>query len=97
MVPERGDRGRDPLKKHKSIGFPSNTGQDPMKNHKTAKPSQCSMLSHQRHASEMPFAGEPMMVRFKKKQNKQKYNVVRVGSLLTKLSGSAHVRTTDSL
>ena len=34
-----GDRGLDPLKNHKNIGFLSKTGPDPLKNHKATKPA----------------------------------------------------------
>ena len=48
---------------HKNIGFLSSTGPDPLKNQKL--PSQHSMLSQHRHASETPFkwrfAGGSMM------------------------------------
>ena len=43
-----GDRGPDPLKNHKNIGFPSNIDQDPLKI--TKLPSQ-----HSIHASKTPF------------------------------------------
>ena len=38
---QRGERGPDspPEKKHKNIGFLSNTGPDPLKNHKGTKPA----------------------------------------------------------
>ena len=58
--------GHLPLKKHKNIGFLSNTGPDALKITKLT--SQHSMLGHHRPASETPlngFAGEPMMARFK--------------------------------
>ena len=47
---QRGDRGPDPPKKNKNIGFLSNTGLDLLKISKL--PSQHSMLGHHRHASE---------------------------------------------
>ena len=62
--PEGVDRGSGtppPLKNHQNIGFLSNTGLDPLKIKKL--PSQHSMLSHHRHASETPFAGGPMVSR----------------------------------
>ena len=34
-----GDRGPEPLKNHKNIGFLSNTGPDPLKIHKATKPA----------------------------------------------------------
>ena len=37
--PEGVDRGPDPMKNHKNIGFLSNTGRDPMENHKATKPA----------------------------------------------------------
>ena len=59
--PMRGSRGGwaggpdppPPLKNHKNIKFNSNTGLDPLKIAKL--PSQHTMLSHHRHASETPF------------------------------------------
>ena len=51
-----GDRGSGlPLKKHKNIGFLSNTGPDPLKI--TKLPSYHSVLGHHRYASETPLAG----------------------------------------
>ena len=49
----RGTGGLDPLKKHKNIGFLSNTGPDPLKITKLS--SQHSILGHQWHACETPF------------------------------------------
>ena len=37
--PEVGDRGQDPLKIRKNIGFLSKTGPDCLKNHKATKPA----------------------------------------------------------
>ena len=34
-----GDRVSGPPKKHKNLGFLSNTGPDPLKNHKATKPA----------------------------------------------------------
>ena len=47
------DKGLDPLKSHKNIGFPSNIDSDPLKS--TKLPSQHSMVGHYRYASETPF------------------------------------------
>ena len=62
-----GNRGPDPLKNHKNIGFLSNTGPDSLKNHKATTTVQHSMLGHHRLASETPFkwcfAGRTMMAR----------------------------------
>ena len=63
-----GDRGSRPppeKKKHKNIGFLSNTGPDPLENHKATKP--VFIVGPTSATSETPFkwcfAGGPMMAR----------------------------------
>ena len=83
-----------PLKNHKNIGFPSNTGPDPLKI--TKLPSQHSVLGHHPHASPMAFRWQaddgPVIVVFGSSlpSSTKKKKVIKVGPLLTKLSGSAY-------
>ena len=106
----QGSRGPDllPPENHKNIEYLSNTGPDPLKFSKL--PSQHSTLGHHRHPSETPFkwrfAGGPMMARFcdiwilsplKKRKRKKRCQSCRVGSPLTKLSGSAHGSSSEAV
>ena len=87
------------MKNQKHLGFSSNTGLDPRKIAKL--PSQHSILGHHPHASKTPLScvslagddGPLMMVlgsSLPSSTKKRKKRVVKVGPILTKLSGSAH-------
>ena len=56
----RGTAGPDPLEKHKSIGFLSNTGPDSLENHKATKPA----FNVGPSSARQRFAGGPIMARF---------------------------------
>ena len=101
----RGYRGGEGVRtptpeKSQNIGFLSNIGLDPQKN--TKLPNKHSMLGHHRHASETPITGilafrwrtnnGPLMVVFGSylPSSTKNKNVVKVGPLPTKLSGSVH-------
>ena len=102
--PEGGTGGPDPppppsLKNHTNKGFLSNTGPDPLKITKLS--SQHSVLGLYQQASKMPFkwrfAGGTMIARLiqwyfdpPSPHQLKKKDVVKVGPLLTKCSGSAH-------
>ena len=84
--------GPPSLNNHKNKGFSSNTGPDPLKNRNCEASIQCwAFIGMQAKR----FAGGPMMARLKwdldpPYPHQLKKNVVKVGSPLTKLSGSAH-------
>ena len=79
-----------PPEKSQNIGFLSNTGQDPLKYTKLR--SQHSLLGHYRHASETPFKW-PAYSGICLDLLPSKKKIVKVGSPLTKISGSAHENT----
>ena len=85
---QMGGQGSGPrtLKNHKAIGFLSNTDPDPMKKNQSYKSSiQCRAIIGP--PDNGPVFGSFLPSSLKKTTTK---NNVRVGPLLTKLSGSAH-------
>ena len=86
-----------PEKSQKYIGFLTNTGPDSLKNHKDTKPTYNVGPSSARQQNvNWRFAGGPwpshsgIWILSSTKKTKQKKNVVKAGSPLTKLSGSTH-------
>ena len=94
-----GSRSRPPppLKNHKNIGFSSNTGPDPLKNRSCEASIQCWAfigMPAKRHLMAFRWRADdgPLKVGLGSSlpSSTLKTNVVKVGSPLTKLSGSAH-------
>ena len=88
-----GGRGSgSPLNNHKNIGFHSNTGANPLKSKSYQEGIQgLAVIGTPANVIQWRFAGEPMIVRFFQIKD------VRVGPLLTKLSGVAHAIPTQIL
>ena len=98
---QRGDRGSgpSPLKNHKNIGFSSNTGPDPSYQASiqcwaiTGMPVKRHLMAFYWRADDGPLQVE--LGSSLPSSTKKKY-VVKIGSSLTKLSGSVHVAGADS-
>ena len=100
MCGSRGDTPPpNPLKNHKAKGYYSNTGPNPLKNKATKLAFNVGPSSvRRRNIIKMAFRwrvdDDPLLVvlgSFLPSSTKRKKKVVRVGPLLTEISGSAHV------